>query len=64
MRPAASGPGPVNFGRVIDRLPRRWPIATMSVAVTVVLTVLQFPVPAFYWLLHPLRLVRARRRSQ
>lgn len=29
-----------------DRLPRRWPVATVSVlAVTVVLTVLQFPFP-------------------
>jgi rhomboid protease GluP len=48
MRPAASGPGPVvGLGQVIGRLPRRWPIATMSVlAVTVVLTVLQVPVPA------------------
>jgi rhomboid protease GluP len=48
MRPAASGPGPaVSLGQVIGRLPRRRPIATMSVlAGTVVLTVLQFPFPA------------------
>jgi hypothetical protein len=49
MKPVASaGSGPaVSLGQVIGRLLRRWPIATMSVlAVTVVPTVLQFPVPA------------------
>jgi len=48
MKPVASGPGPaVSLGQAVDRLPRRWPIATMSVlAVTVVVTVLQFPFPA------------------
>jgi len=45
---------------VIGRLPRRWPIATMSVlAVTVVPTVLQFPVPAVR-----LALWRDRRRPR
>jgi hypothetical protein len=49
MKPVASaGPGPaVSLGQVIGRLPRRWPIATVSVlAVTFVPKVLQFPVPA------------------
>ena len=47
MNPVASDPGPaVSLGRVVDRLPRWWPIATTAVlAVTVVVTVLQFPFP-------------------
>jgi rhomboid protease GluP len=47
MGQVASGPRPaVSLGQAVDRLPRRWPIATVSVlAVTAVLTVLQFPFP-------------------
>ena len=43
-------PGPersVSLGQAVDRVPMWWPIATTSVlAVTVVVTVLQFPFPA------------------
>jgi hypothetical protein len=48
MRPLVSGPGPaITLGQAVDRLPQRWPIATVSaLAVTAVLTVLQFPFPA------------------
>ena len=42
MKPVAAGPDPaVRLGQVVDLLPRRRPIATMSVlAVTTVVTVL------------------------
>ncbi|HEV2931047.1 MAG TPA: rhomboid family intramembrane serine protease [Propionibacteriaceae bacterium] len=48
MKPVAANPDPaVRLGQVVARLPRRRPIATMSVlAVTTVVTVLQFPFPA------------------
>jgi hypothetical protein len=48
MPPVASGSGAAaGLGQVIGRLPRRRPIATISVlALTVVPTVLQFPFPA------------------
>jgi hypothetical protein len=48
MKPVAAGPDPaVCLGQVVDRLPRRRPIATMSVlAVTALVTALQFPFPA------------------
>jgi membrane associated rhomboid family serine protease len=48
MKPVMSGPSPaITLGQAVTRLPRRWPIATVSVlAVTVVVTVLQFPFPA------------------
>ena len=48
MKPVAANPDPaVRLGQVTDLLPRRRPIATMSVlAVTTVVTVLQFPFPA------------------
>lgn len=48
MKSLASGPErTVSLGQAVDRVPRRWPIATTSVlAVTVVVTVLQFPFPA------------------
>jgi rhomboid protease GluP len=47
MRPAAPGPGQaVTLGRVVAGLPRRRPVATLAVlAVTAVLSVLQFPFP-------------------
>jgi hypothetical protein len=47
MRPVASGPDPaVDLRQGLRRIPWRRPIATMSVlAVTVVVTVLQFPFP-------------------
>jgi hypothetical protein len=43
MKPVATGPGPaVSLRQVVDRLPRRWPIATMSVlVVTATVTALQ-----------------------
>jgi hypothetical protein len=43
-----SDPGPaITLGQAVTRLPRRWPIATMSVlAITVAVTALQFPFPA------------------
>jgi len=48
VKSLASGPeGTVSLGQAVDRVPRWWPIATTSVlAVTVVVTVLQFPFPA------------------
>jgi hypothetical protein len=48
VKSLASGPErAVRLGQAVDRVPRRWPIATTSVlAVTVVVTVLQFPFPA------------------
>jgi hypothetical protein len=48
MKPFVSDPGPaVTLGQAVTRLPRRWPIATMSVlAITVVVAALQFPFPA------------------
>jgi rhomboid protease GluP len=47
LRPAAPGPGPAGtLGRVVAGLPRRRPVATLAVlAVTAVLSVLQFPFP-------------------
>jgi hypothetical protein len=48
MRLITPDPAPVaSLERGVDPRPRRWPIATMSVlAVTVVVTLLQFPFPA------------------
>jgi membrane associated rhomboid family serine protease len=48
MKPLVSGPAPaITLGQAVTRLPRRWPIATMSVlTVTAVVTALQFPFPA------------------
>jgi Rhomboid family len=48
MRPVTPDPGPAaSLGRGVGPRPPRWPIATMSVlAVTVVVTLLQFPFPA------------------
>jgi rhomboid protease GluP len=48
MKPVAAGSDPaVGLGQLVDRLPRRRPIATMSVlAVTALVTALQFLFPA------------------
>lgn len=46
MKAAASDHAAVRFQQVGKLVPRRWPIATVSVlAVTAVLTVLQYPFP-------------------
>ena len=52
MKPVASVPDPaVSLGLAVERLPRRWPIATTSVlTITAVhVTALQFPFPRYGW---------------